>query len=174
MCIRDSYDPIFVVPEPHIGKKGAKIMSLQDPTKKMSKSDEDPKSFVSILDPLKKIQKKVKSAVTDSDPNAQIVYDLEAKPGLANLLTIYSVLSGNSVEKIESEFTRKMYGHLKVALADLICETFAPVQERYQEYMQDLGELENIMHKGAVKARKVAQQTLREVYGAQGLVLPKV
>jgi tryptophanyl-tRNA synthetase len=163
-------DPIFTVPEPFIGKSGARIMSLQDPDKKMSKSDENPKAFVSIIDPPKKIQKKIKAAVTDSDPNAVIKYDEENKKGLANLMTIYSVLSGQTMSAIENEFEGKMYGHLKVALADLVCDTFAPVQKKYQELMENPDHLKNIMKTNAERARSVAGETLKNTYQALGLV----
>ncbi len=164
------YAPVFKIPEPFIGKSGARIMSLQDPTSKMSKSDENPKSFVSIIDPPKQIQKKIKSAVTDSDPDARIVYDPEKKEGLANLMTIYSVLSGDSMSQIENDFDGKMYGHLKVALADLVCDTFAPVQEKYADLMKHPDHLQNIMRKNSERARVVAVQTREKAYKALGLV----
>ena len=164
------YSPCFKVPEPFIGPKGARVMSLQDPTKKMSKSDENPKSFVSIIDPPKKITKKVKAAVTDSDPNAQIVFDEENKKGLANLMTIYSVLSGDSYETIEKDFEGKMYGHLKVALAELICETFKPVQDKYSDLMDSPDYLSQVLKTNAERARSVAEKTRKDVYEALGLV----
>lgn len=167
------YAPVFKVPEPFIGKSGARIMSLQDPDSKMSKSDENPKGFVSIIDPPKKIQKKIKAAVTDSDPNAKILYDPENKAGLANLMTIYSVLGGQSMAEIEKEFEGKMYGHLKVALADLVCDTFAPVQEKYQDLMNNKDHLEAVMQKNAERAREVAVKTRKKVYEALGLVTLK-
>lgn len=156
----------FTLPEPFIAKQGARIMSLQDPTKKMSKSDEDPGGFVSIIDPPKKIQKKIKSAVTDSGSEVKFSED---KPGISNLLTIYSCLTDQSIESIEEEFQGKMYGHLKVALADLVCDRLAPVQERYNELMADPGELENLMARGAHRARLVAEETLHKAYLALGL-----
>jgi len=164
------FESCLVVPEPFIAKKGAKIMSLQDPSKKMSKSDEDPKSFVSILDNPKKMAKKIKGAVTDSDPEARIAFDEEGKPGLSNLLTLFSILSEQDVEKVVQDFQGKMYGHLKVALADLVVETFHPVQERYDELMTDKAELEKIMGQGAYRARSIAEEVLTSVYKAQGLV----
>ncbi len=164
------YSPVFKIPEPFIGKTGARIMSLQDPTAKMSKSDENPKAFVSIIDPPKKIQKKIKAAVTDSDPDARIIYDPEKKVGLANLMTIYSVLSGQSMAAIEKEFDGKMYGHLKVALADLVCETFQPVQEKYNDLMNNQDHLLSIMQKNAERAREVAAKTRQKTYEALGLV----
>jgi tryptophanyl-tRNA synthetase len=164
------YGGLFKVPEPYIAKNGARIMSLQDPTKKMSKSDDNPKGVVSIIDTPKQISKKIKGAVTDSDPNAQVIYDPENKEGLANLMVIYSVLSGQSFTQIEKDFEGKMYGHFKVALSDLVCETFRPVQEHYQQLMGDTSELESIMKKNAERAREVANQTLTKVYQSIGLV----
>lgn len=167
------YGEVFKIPEPFIGKSGARIMSLQDPTSKMSKSDENPKGFVSIIDPPKQIQKKIKGAVTDSDPDARIVYDPEKKEGLANLMTIYSVLSGSSMAEIEKEFDGKMYGHLKVALADLVCETFAPVQAQYQDLMNNQDYLLGVMKKNADRAREVTIKTRTKVYDCLGLVTLK-
>ncbi len=158
---------ILKMPEPYIGKQGARIMSLQDPTKKMSKSDDNPKAFVSILDPLKKIQKKIKGAVTDSATN--IIYDPDNRPGISNLLTIYSAFAGKSIDDLVNEYAGKMYGHLKVDLAELICSTLAPVQQRYQELMSDPAELERLMAKGAVAASERATDTLDRVYTAVGL-----
>jgi tryptophanyl-tRNA synthetase len=158
---------ILKMPEPFIGKSGARIMSLQEPSKKMSKSDPNPKSFVSILDPLKKIQKKIKGAVTDS--GTEIIYDPENRPGISNLLTIYSAFSGKDVEELVREYEGKMYGHLKVDLADLVCSTLAPVQERYQQLMDDWSELERLMQKGAEVAAQRANQTVEQVYAAVGL-----
>ena len=120
------YAPVFVIPKPLISKTGARIMSLQDPHKKMSKSDENPKNYVSIIESPKQITKKIKAAVTDSDPNAQVVYDMKKKPGLSNLMEIYSVLCGQSYKAIEKQFEGKMYGHFKQALAELVCETLRP------------------------------------------------
>ena len=164
------YREVLTMPEPFIGKKGAKIMALQDPDKKMSKSDDNPKNFVSIIEPAKQISKKIKSAVTDSDPAARVVYDEVNKKGLANLMTIYSILSGDSFNKIEQDFTGKLYGHFKVALAELVCAKFRPVQEEYQKLMGDEEYLRATMKTHAEKARKVASETLRQVYDALGLV----
>ncbi len=164
------YGQVFTVPEPFIGKSGARVMSLQDPTKKMSKSDENPKAFVSIIDSPKQITKKIKAAVTDSDPDARIVYDEKNKAGLANLMTIYSILNNQSFEQIEKDFEGKMYGHFKVALAEVVCETFRPVQEKYDELMDNPDHLEKIMATNAERARVVARTTRNKVYDALGLV----
>jgi tryptophanyl-tRNA synthetase len=159
---------ILKMPEPFIPKMGARIMSLQDPTKKMSKSDENEKNFVAVIDDAKKIEKKIKSATTDSD--TVIKYDLENKPGLANLLTIYSVLSEKTYETLEKEYEGKMYGHLKVDLANLVVETLAPVKSKYDDLMKNRDYLDLLLKQGADRASQRAQATLDKVYTAVGLV----
>lgn len=156
------------MPDAYIGKSGARIMSLQDPMKKMSKSDENEKNFVSILDRPKKIQKKIKSAQTDSD--TVVTFDPENKAGLANLLTIYSVLSEKTVENICKDYEGKMYGHLKMDLADLVVETLRPVQDKYDDLMKNKDHLEELMALGAEKARIRASETLKKVYEITGLI----
>jgi tryptophanyl-tRNA synthetase len=156
------------MPEAYIGKQGARVMSLQDPSKKMSKSDENEKNFVSIIDSPKQIQKKIKSAQTDSD--TVVTFEKDEKPGLANLLTIYSVLSGKEIPNIVNDYEGKMYGHLKVDLADLVVETLNPIREEYERLMKDKGYLEGVMDKGAAKARERAQATLKKVYDTTGLI----
>ncbi len=158
---------VFTMPEPFIGKVGARIMSLQEPSKKMSKSDENEKNFVSVIDTPKKIQKKIKSAVTDS--GSEIIYDPEGKPGLANLLTIYSVFSGKNIQTICSEYQGKLYGHLKADLADLVVETLSPVREKYEDLMKNRDYLTEQMGKGATRAKERAQKTLKQVYDSVGL-----
>jgi tryptophanyl-tRNA synthetase len=159
---------ILKMPEPFIPKMGARIMSLQDPSKKMSKSDENEKNFVAVIEDAKKIEKKIKSATTDSD--TVVKYDLENKPGLANLLTIYSVLSGKSFDVLEKEYEGKMYGHLKVDLANLVVETLAPVKTKYDDLMKNRDYLDQLFKLGADKASQRAQVTLDKVYNAVGLV----
>ena len=161
------YSETFTVPEPFIPGAGARVMSLQEPTKKMSKSDENPHSLIALLDPPKTIVKKVKRAVTDS--GSEVRYD-PSRPGIANLLTIYSALSGEKMSEIEARFEGKLYGHLKVELADLVVETLRPVQENYERLMGDKGELERIMRQGAERAQHRARKTLRKVYKKVGLV----
>jgi len=160
------YEETFKMPEAYIPKVGARIMSLQDPTKKMSKSDDNENSFVSIIDLPKKIQKKIKSAVTDS--GTVVVFD-EEKPGISNLITIYSAFSGKNISEIESDYQGKMYGHLKADLAELVCSSLKPVQEKYAELMDDKAELQNIMKNGAFKARERASKTLSLVQKNIGL-----
>ncbi|MCC2678849.1 MAG: hypothetical protein K0R29_1425 [Pseudobdellovibrio sp.] len=162
---------IFKMPEPYIGKTGARIMSLQDPTKKMSKSDENEKNFVSIIDDAKKIEKKIKSAATDS--GTEIKYDPENKAGVANLMTIYSVLSGKSFEQLEKDYEGKMYGHLKVDLAELVVETLKPVREKYDDLMKNRDHLDSLLASGAERAQERASKTLKAVYETVGLLAPR-
>lgn len=158
----------FKMPEPFIPKAGARIMSLQDPTKKMSKSDENEKNFVSIIDDAKKIEKKIKSAATDSD--TVIKFDEENKAGVSNLLTIYSVLSGKTIAQLEEQYVGKMYGHLKVDLAELTVQTLKPVRERYDDLMKNRDHLDALLRKGAEKASGRAQATIKKVYDTVGLI----
>ncbi len=159
---------ILKMPAPHIAKQGARVMSLQDPSKKMSKSDENEKNFVAVIDDANKIEKKIKSATTDSD--TVIKYDVENKPGLANLLTIYSVLSGKTTDTLEKDYEGKMYGHLKVDLANLVIETLKPVKEKYDDLMKNRDYLDQVFKTGADQASQRAQVTLDKVYNAVGLV----
>ena len=159
---------VFKLPEAYVGKMGARIMSLQDPDKKMSKSDENDKNFVSIIDDSKKIEKKIKSATTDS--GSEIKYDVENKAGLSNLLTIYSVLSGKTIPDIEKAYEGKMYGHLKVDLAEIVVQTLKPVKERYDDLMKNRDYLDQLMKSGAEKAQQRALHTLKNVYDTVGLV----
>ena len=161
------YGETFTMPNPYIGKVGAKVMSLQDPTSKMSKSDENEKSYVSIIDSPKKIQKKIKGAVTDT--GTVVSFDKEQKPGISNLMTIYSVLSGQSMEEITNSFEGKMYGHLKVDLADLVCDTLKPVQDKYADLMNNQDYLADVMAKSTLKAKERANKTLIDVYEKIGL-----
>lgn len=163
------YGPgIFKMPEAYVGKMGARIMSLQDPDKKMSKSDENDKNFVSIIDDAKKIEKKIKSATTDS--GTDIKYDPENKAGLSNLMTIYSVLSGKSTDQLEKDYEGKMYGHLKVDLADLVVQTLKPVREKYDDLMKNKDYLDQLLKSGADRARARASVTIDEVYKTVGLL----
>lgn len=173
MSFNNKFGEVFKIPDPFIPKVGARIMSLQDPAKKMSKSDENTSNFISILDAPKNIEKKIKSAVTDSDPNPKIIYDVENKAGLANLMTIYQVLTNETMAEIEKKYVGKMYGHLKVDLAAIVCEKFKPIQEKYTALMTDRGELMSIMAKNADRARHRTQVTIDKVYKNMGLILRK-
>ena len=163
---------IFRIPEPFIPPttSGGRIMSLQDPLSKMSKSDENKNNFIAMLDDPKTIIKKFKKATTDSE--TEIRYDLENKPGVSNLLTIYSVISGKAIQEVEHHFEGKMYGHLKVELGELVAEYLAPIQQRFHDIRDDETELKNILAKGAEQAREEAQKTLKTVHESIGFVLP--
>ncbi|NCU16600.1 tryptophan--tRNA ligase [Pallidibacillus pasinlerensis] len=160
------YAEIFTIPDIHLPKVGARIMSLQDPTKKMSKSDVNKKGFISLLDEPKQIEKKIKSAVTDSE--GIVKYDKENKPGVSNLLAIYSIFSGKSIEELEKEYEGKGYGAFKGDLAQVVVEKLKPIQDRYYELI-DSPELDEILDRGAQKATEVASETVRKMEKAMGL-----
>ena len=164
------YGNVFKMPEPFIGKAGAKICSLQDPTHKMSKSDDNPKSYISMLDEPNVIMKKIKSAVTDSD--ACVKY-AEGKDGINNLMTIYSCCTGKSFEEIEKEFEGKGYGDFKTAVGQAVIDELAPVQARYKELINDKKYLEECMKKGADLATRISQRTLDKVMKKVGFYQTK-
>ena len=155
------YSPTFVVPEPIIPKHGARIMSLQDPTKKMSKSDENVNAFITVLDDPDTILRKFKRAVTDSD--ATVRFDPENKPGVSNLMAIYSTITGRTMEEIEAEFAGKGYGDFKPAVAQAVIEELRPIQERYQKLIADKAYLEQRYRDNAPKAERIARKTLQKV-----------
>ncbi|GAA1942792.1 tryptophan--tRNA ligase [Brevibacterium antiquum] len=158
----------FVVPEAQILKSTAKIYDLQNPSSKMSKSLPSPLGRIDLLDDAKSLTKKIKSAVTDD--GKEIAYEPESKPGVSNLLTIYSSLTSRSVDDIVAEYEGKMYGHLKVDLAEIAVEALTPVRERTNELLQDRAQLQAILDSGAAKANEIAEVTLREVYDKVGFV----
>lgn len=160
------YHDIFTIPEVRIPKEGARIMSLQEPTKKMSKSDPNQKAFITLLDDPKQIEKKVKSAVTDSD--GIVKYDKENKPGVSNLLSICAAFDGVPVAEVEKRFDGKGYGHFKQEVADIIIRNLAPIQSRYYELINS-DELDRILDEGAEKARRTAGKTLKKMENAMGL-----
>lgn len=163
------YGDTFVIPQPHIPGETAKIMSLQEPTAKMSKSADNQNGNLMMLDEPKANTKKVKSAVTDTD-NA-VRYDPEAKPGIANLLRIHSALSGDSVETLVDRYAgENKYGALKTDVAELVVGVQAPFKARVDELLTDPAELDRILAAGAARAREVASVTLRRVYDAVGFV----
>lgn len=155
------YSPTFTVPEPIIPKHGARIMSLQDPTKKMSKSDENVNAFVAVLDDPDTILRKFKRAVTDSD--ACVRFDLENKPGVSNLMAIYSTITGQTMEEIEQEFEGKGYGDFKPAVAEAVIEELRPIQERFRQFIGDKAYLEQCYKDNAPKAQRIARKTLQKV-----------
>jgi len=161
---------IFTVPDPYIPEFGARVMSLQEPTKKMSKSDENPNNFVGLLENPKTISKKIKRAMTDSDEQARIYFDTAEKPGVSNLLSLLSCATNQTVESLVPQYSDKMYGHLKTDVADAVVALLEPIQQRYAQLREDRSELDNIMRAGAERARSKAAATLSRVYDAVGFV----
>ncbi len=161
------YPDTFTVPEPVISKSGMKIMSLTDPTKKMSKSDENVNSVVYILDDKDTIIRKFKRAVTDSDTRVCIGED---KHGINNLIGIYSCFTGKTVEEIEREFEGQGYGTFKLAVGEACADALAPIQQKFKEYMSDKAFLESQMRKGAEEASYYARRTLSKVQKKLGFV----
>lgn len=159
-------DNLLVKPEPLIPEEGGRIMSLQDPTSKMSKSDTNTKAFVSMLDTPKQITKKIKSAVTDSI--GEVNYDKENQPAVANLLQIFASFSGKSIDSIVSDYSGQGYGNFKGDLADLVVSTIEPIQERYESLLTS-SDLDDILQDGAKRASAIAESTLSRIEKAIGL-----
>jgi len=160
----------FTVPEAFIPKEGARIYDLQNPTSKMSKSAESPAGLINVLDEPKLIAKRIKSAVTDT--GTVIAYDKKEKPGVSNLLDILAAVTERQVPELVEEFDGKMYGHLKVAVADAVVERLTPIRERTLELLDDPAELDRLLLAGAAKAREVASKTVAEVYEKVGFLPP--
>lgn len=156
----------FRIPEGYIPKVGARLMSLQDPTQKMSKSDPNPNGYVAIMDDPSVILKKFKRAVTDSD--GLIQFDPVNKPGVSNLLAIYTTFTGKTLPEAEAEFEGKGYGHLKTAVADAVIEELTPVQNEFKRLVSDEAYIRRIMEDGAEQARIAAAATLAKAYHAMG------
>ncbi len=161
------YGETFKIPEPYIPEAGARVMSLQDPTKKMSKSDENANAFISILDERSVIMNKFKRAVTDSE--TEIVYR-EGKDGINNLITIYSVLTGKSITEVEREFEGKGYGEFKPAVGEVVADALAPIRENFAKYSKDKAELERLAAIGAERAYSISIRTLKKAMRKVGLV----
>lgn len=162
------YGETFVVPEPHIVRSTAKIMDLQEPTSKMSKTAASPAGLLDLLGDPKVLAKRVKSAVTD--PEREIRYDEAAKPGISNLLSIYSALDGRSIAELEAAYAGKGYGDLKKDLAEVVLGFVVPFQQRTRELLDDPAELDRILAAGADRAREIADATLARVYDRLGLL----
>ena len=158
----------LVVPDPYIVKGSAKIMDLQDPTSKMSKTGSSPKGLIDLMQDPAKIAKNIRSAVTDTD--GEVRYDPEHKPGISNLLVIHSVLSGTPVEEVAASFAGRGYGDLKKEVAEVVVERLTPFQERMTELLDDPAELDRILADGAARARDVAGATLARVYDRVGFL----
>ena len=168
--VNNLYGDVFRLPDPYIPDFGARIMSLQEPEKKMSKSDTNPNNFIGLLEEPKKLTKKIKRAVTDSDEQANIYFNPAEKPGVSNLLTLLSLSTGKSVKELEPEYTDKMYGHLKGDVAEAVVSLLEPIQQRYAEIRADRAYLDEVMRQGAEKASARAAQTLKKVYDAVGFI----
>ncbi|KKD00029.1 tryptophan--tRNA ligase [Photobacterium halotolerans] len=164
------YGETFVVPEPYIPPVGARVMSLQDPLKKMSKSDDNRNNVIGLLEDPKAITKKIKRAVTDSEEPPRVVFDIENKPGVSNLMGIMSGVTGKSLADIEAEYSDKMYGHLKKDTAEAVVAMLEPLQARYHAYREDRAFLDQVMKTGAEKASARAAEVLKKVYQAVGFV----
>ena len=164
--INNKYKKTFVVPDGRFLKEGARIMALDDPTKKMSKSAENIHSRISLLDEPSKIKKSIMKATTDSD--GVVKFDVENKPGISNLLNIYSVLSGMTIPELEAKYEGKGYGDFKKDLVEVVVEALAPIKERYEQ-IRHSDELIEILKDGAVRADAIAQKTMKRVKENFGL-----
>ncbi len=160
------YGDIFVVPEPLISETGTKIKDLKNPTKKMSKSEENPNGVILLLDDEKKIRKKIMGATTDSDMSVH--FDEENKPGISNLMNIYSALTDRSIEDIEKEFEGANYGTFKKKVADVVVDVLTKIQARYQELLTS-DELDQILNEGITKSRELAKKKYQEMTKLMGL-----
>ncbi|MDD6021752.1 MAG: tryptophan--tRNA ligase [Acutalibacteraceae bacterium] len=163
------YGDVFTIPDAYIGKSGERVMSLQNPEKKMSKSDPNPKGTISIFDAPEVIMKKVKSAVTDSEAKVRFA---EGKDGINNLMGIYSCCTGLSMEEIEREFDGKGYGDFKVRVGEAVVEELRPVRERYERIISDKAYLKEVAEKGAEAASGIADRTLKKVMKKVGFWIP--
>ena len=162
------YGKTFEIPEPYIPKVGARIMGLQDPTSKMSKSCENPNDSIFLIDTPEQIIKKIKKAVTDSE--GVVRFDIENKPGISNLMEIYSILENKSLEDIEKEFEGQNYGVFKQKVAESIINALEPFHKKYNELMENPKYLEEICEKGAKKARELASKIVKNVYDKIGII----
>ena len=161
------YSDTFVVPEPYIPKAGARIMSLQDPEKKMSKSDENLNNIIAILDSPEVVKKKIKRAVTDSGTEVKVD---KSRPGISNLVQLYSLIADMSIKDVEAQFSGKMYSYFKSELGNVMAEFLAPIQKKYDEISKDKAYLESVFARGAENAHYRARKTLTKVYRKVGFI----
>ncbi len=164
------YSPTFKIPEPYISKFGARIMSLQNPTSKMSKSDKDENATIRIIDSPDDIRRKIKRAVTDSKNRVKYC---DEQPGIKNLITIYSKLTGEEIEDIEQRYESKGYGKFKNELAEVVVDALIPIRKEYERLMNNKDYLEEVYADGAYKAERKAWKTLRKVYKKVGFIKKK-
>lgn len=166
------YGPLFQIPEPMIPSVGARIMSLLEPHKKMSKSDSNPNNRIGLLEEPSKITSKIRRAVTDSDDPPRIYYDTAEKAGVSNLLGILSVLTQQSLPALEQQFHGQGYGALKQAVAEAVTAQLSELQSNFRQWRRDEAQLMTILQQGAAKATARAHQTLQQVHQALGLFPP--
>jgi len=162
------YGDVFTIPDPYIGKQGAHVMSLQNPEKKMSKSDENPNASIFLLDDTDTIIRKFKRAVTDSD--TQVRYAPEEKPGVSNLIEIYAVTKNISFVDVEKEFEGKGYGDFKMAVGEAVASMLKPMQQTYEKLLKDKSYLDDRIRENDQKAQYMANKTLRKVHRKVGLI----
>jgi len=162
------YGDIFTIPEPYIPAVGARIMGLQNPESKMSKSDENLNNIIALLDPPKIIREKITSSVSDS--GREVRFDQQEKPGISNLMTIYSTVAGETLQTIQDRFTGKGYAIFKNDLADVIIECLKPIQKAYHNVMRDRGELNRMLSDGACRARDRSKDSIDRVYASLGFI----
>jgi tryptophanyl-tRNA synthetase len=167
MRFNAQFKTVFKVPEPIINKQGARLMSLQDPTKKMSKSDANENNYIAFSDPVDRLVRKIKRAVTDSE--ATIKYDAN-RPGISNLLTLFSCLSGDSILQLEQRYHNMGYAVFKADLAEAVTECVVPIQQKFNELKKEPQYLHSVLKQGSERAREKAQGTLSRVYCAMGLI----
>src|SRR6266536_1138464 len=165
-----TFGPTFTVPDPYIIRDAAKITDLQEPTAKMSKSASSPNGIIELLEDPARAAKKIRSAVTDT--GREIFFDPATKPGVSNLLTIYSAMTGRSIQDLVAAYDGKGYGDLKKDLAEVVVEFIRPIQERTKAYLDDTAQLDKLLAAGAAQARAVSARTLRRVYDRVGFLPP--
>mgnify|MGYP001594479043 FL=1 len=163
-----TFGETFAIPEPFINKEGKRIMGLDDPAKKMSKSAENSKNYIALLDSPEIIREKIKSAVTDSEN--EIKYDAQNKPAVSNLLTIYGLFSGKSLAVLEKEYVNKNYSIFKNDLAEVITNILSPIQNKYKELSANPDYVKKVLRQGAEKAKIIASQTIKEVRAKIGFL----
>ncbi len=168
MRFNSRFGKTFEVPEAHILKETAKIYDLQEPTAKMSKSTQDPKGLINLMDEPSAITKKIKSAVTDTD--GEIRFDRDSKPGVSNLLGIFAAVTGQSVSSLENEYAGRGYGDLKSAVAEAVISLVEPMQQQTKQLLEDTAELDRILATGADKAKEIAEKTLADVHAKLGFI----
>jgi tryptophanyl-tRNA synthetase len=165
--MNNMYGKLFTIPEPYIPPSGGRIMSLQDPSKKMSKSDDNEQNYIALLDTSDVIRAKMKRAVTDSERE---IHFHESKPGISNLLTLYSIITAQTIADLEKKYTNQGYGIFKNDIAEALIDFLAPLQERFHKLRQDNNKMKKILEHGALQAQKKANQTLAKVHEAIGFI----